>query len=234
MTDRPILFSAPMVQALLDGRKTQTRRVLTRARVFGTPEQKPYTLTGDHLARALQNAAGFQHLGEDGWFWEGDAFEWQAPAERTRWLAHVGYAPGDRLWVKETWRTNKVADELPPRLLSGEGRVWFEADRDNCDAHGRIRQSIFMPRWASRLTLTVTDVRIEQLQAISDEDALAEGIQTTPDGSIFHVEHDHHAAVPATSFMGLWTSINGTESWLSNPWVVAISFTVEQRNIDHG
>jgi hypothetical protein len=228
LTDRPILFSAPMVWALLDGRKTQTRRVL---------KSIPYNRDGDSVNIDMAPTARYTQGSDGRWYY---AFDHPKGGPLT---AHVArFAVGDRLWVKETWRTNKVADELPPRLLSGEGRVWFEADRDNCDAHGRIRQSIFMPRWASRLTLIVTEVRVERLNDCSEADAIAEGIHQWRHHPVegepfqgfkaFGREPLHRD--PRLAYRDLWNSINGPGAWEANPWVVAVTFTVEQRNIDNG
>lgn len=263
MTDRPILFSAPMVRALLDGRKTQTRRVLARARVFATPDTNPHTLSGNDMARALQNADGFQHLGEDGWFWEADAFEWQAPAERTRWLAHIGYAPGDRLYVREEYYQRGHWEPVEGERTRGGKQKWgfmpadavvlFDAPaehrkgRHHADPaavawHRRLGR--FMPRKYSRMTLTVTEVRVERLAECSEADAIAEGIaeypcegpHRGPDATYWTAEkgHPEHGArsTPVAAYRALWETINGEGSWAANPWIVAVSFTVEQRNID--
>jgi hypothetical protein len=206
MTDRPILFSGPMVRALLEGRKTQTRRVLKPQ-----PEGPQHRLVhvGEGFARFDDNRLGKYDIG-------------------TR------FTPGDRLWVKETWRGSKVADELKPSQLAGPGlsRIWYEADRDNCDRHGKLRPSLFMPRWASRLTLMVTDVRVERLQDISEVDAIAEGAPRCG----MDDEGRFYEGVPGATYRcgyaGLWDHINGSGAWDANPWVVAVTFTVEQRNID--
>lgn len=240
MADHGILFSAPMVRALLAGTKTQTRRLLSEARVFATPETKAFTLRGDDLARALQNASGFRRLDGNGWFWESDAFEWQAPALRTGWMAHIGYAPGDRLWVREAWRTWRWNDRLKPSATPAEwGRrlhdfVQFEADNDN-RMDGRLRASMHLPRAFSRLTLIVTDVRVQRLQDISEEDARAEGIVPLPSGR-FHCGFDDEGEITSksaiTAYAWLWNAINGEDAWSANPWVVAYTFTVHQQNID--
>lgn len=200
MTDHSMLFSAPMVCALLGGRKTQTRRVLSllghrKFSQFGPSDTPGYDW---HFRRADGCWCDFRHA--------------DAPFR---------YRPGDRLWVREAWRTAKVADELKPSQMCGGGhtRVWYEADRDNCDAHGRYRHARHLPKWASRLTLTITDVRVERLQDISEADAIAEG---WPVGLVF----------PIDWYRSLWDSINGVGSWDSNPWVTAISFDVEIGNIN--
>jgi hypothetical protein len=203
MTDRGILFSAPMVRALLDGRKSQTRRILKpQPETFQTDdgecEVKAYHIAGEALPRV---ATG-----------------------RVITLQKLPFAPGDRLWVREAWRTSKVADELRPSQLTGGGysRIWYELDRDNCDQHGRYRHARFMPRWASRLTLTVTDVRVQRLQDISEADAIREGVTLI----------EESCECPAQAYRDLWESINGAGSWNDNPWIVAVSFEVRKGNID--
>lgn len=173
MADRPILFSAPMVKALLDGRKTQTRRIL-----------KP------------------QPIG----------FDWYDLKCKPR------FKVGDRLWVRETWN-NAIGSSDEPyfKATVAEDTDWTAEERANLV----WRPSIFMPRWASRLTLTVTDVRVERLQDISEEDAIAEGV---PAG----LEHIHGPG----GYRDIWETINGAGSWAANPWVVAITFDVLNQNID--
>lgn len=224
MVDRPILFSAAMVRALLDGRKTQTRRVLGgrgEVDIF-----KPGAWSDSYVLDP------------------GNA-EWRA--------RYTPFEIGDRLWVKETWRAHRVHDGIKPSEIERGSRVLYEAEgRDNCDQHGKTRVSIFMPRWASRLTLTVTDVRVQRLQDCSEADAIAEGIEigTHPDTgepggwksyetiqSGRHKGKRHPHAVlpnksPVTSYAELWDSINGAGAWETNPWVVAVSFDVRKENID--
>lgn len=246
MADRAILFSAPMVRALLHGRKTQTRRQFSSARVFATVERPAYTLRGEDMQRALQGASGFRNLGGDNWVWACDAYEWQAPIERTEVLAHIGYGIGDRLWVREAWRTHKAYDDLKPCEMSGEEAVWPELDRDNCDALGRYRHARFMPRWASRLTLTVTDVRIQRLQDCSEADAQAEGVELeSADPPFYYVPgiwphsltgvgvEEPGGRHAVRSYAKLWDHINGSGAWEKNPWVVAVTFDVLKGNIDN-
>ncbi len=239
MTDRPILFSAPMVRALLEGRKTQTRRVITSARVFATPERPAWSLRGEDLARAMQNADRFRRMDGDGWFWEADAFEWQAPHTRTGWLAHIGYAPGDRLYVREHWRCDARLDKKSPSEIDTKypGISYIATgEPDDFGVEGRFRQGMHMPRWASRLTLIVTEVRVQRLQEISEADALAEGI--TKHGRFFGVaeaDWDSASTVSAVdAYANLWDSLNADRGygWAANPWVVAYSFTVHHGNID--
>ena len=207
MSDRPILFSAPMVRALLDGRKTQTRRVI-----------KPQP--SDDIVRV--NGYWFDHArGVSG-------------KEITRFMA------GDRLWVRETWQdvaegylTIYRADYpacVPPR---------FENVPALDELNTPWRPSIFMPRKASRLTLVVTDVRVERLQSISEVDAEAEGIEFCSDlDPLGNCKWRHYTKPntgiwpPSASYETLWNSINGAGAWDANPWVVAVSFTVHRGNID--
>jgi len=152
----------------------------------------------------------------------------------------VPFEIGDRLWVRETWQyapsqychCPQPSEPSPcddwlegTGCRSNRGAILYRADAETLT---RQRPSIFMPRWASRLTLTVTDVRIQRLQDITEEDAKAEGVALAisgqgDDGTIKIRTH-------RTGFVGIWQEING--NWLDNPWVVALTFTVERRNID--
>jgi hypothetical protein len=217
MTDRPILFSAPMIQALLSGSKTQTRRLAWRCPCKpGAPK---------HVC----GAGGYA-----GWK--------QSAACRIQ--------PDDRLWVREAWIASSAHDQLPPREIPVGSRVGHCADK--LAGHvlsGRYRAAFHMPRWASRLTLTVTEVRREPLQDITEADAIAEGIVRQ---NVIVDSHGHtgrHVEVTANrhfydgcpdegfehasdAYASLWDQINGPGSWDANPEVVAITFHVERRNID--
>ena len=214
MADRPILFSGPMVRALLDGRKTQTRRVLSNTRfasIFNGEWADSYVLDPGNASWRQQE---------------------------------VRYAAGDRLYVREAWRTVGSAgqmDRVSPRGL-GPQIVWYEADgaAPAEEFAGKFRQAMHMPRWASRLTLTVTDVRVQCLQEISEADAIAEGIE--PTGMPVDQWKNYLPSrfigpgfLSATnSFLSLWDSLNADRGygWDTNPWVVAVTFTVDRRNID--
>lgn len=224
MTDRPIIFSAPMVRAILDGKKTQTRRVL-----------KPQIETFD-VAPGRSCAVEIAWDVDDGKgrIWKGS---YPAGATELGWKKGTGvlttqtvpYAPGDRLWVRETFAH---VTNFPPSVR------YYATD----DVHElrRKRPGIHMPRWASRLTLTVTDVRVQRLQDIREEDALAEGVSRIRDNCyvIKGVDYDLvglcHSR-PTIPFAKLWDHINGKRegaTWDDNPWVVALTFTAEKRNID--
>ena len=192
MADRPILFSAPMVRAILVGRKTQTRRVVKprRDRELGC-ELAACELAGEVNAGDYRNAP------------------WQ---------------PGDTLWVREsTIRVEEHGYAGPVYVESDEGRACLDGglapSEDDCtevEPHElRIRPSIHMPRWASRITLEVTGVRVERLQDICDADSLAEGVDRT------------NTSIPGYAkkrYSQLWEQINGPDSWAANPWVWVIEF----------
>lgn len=224
MTDRPILFSAPMVRALLAGRKTQTRRALNPqplpfAEAIEVAPYRGYGRPGVLIARTLDDVR-------------------QMPCGRVR------FRPGDRLWVKETYRFEARWDDARPSEVRVGSPVYPETApyEPTPECAGICRPSIFMPRWASRLTLIVTDVRVERLQEISEDDAIAEGISfdTIPDGLIpgghtsFGFPGYSGFPTAVSAYQSLWDSINGAGAWEANPWVVAVSFQVEQRNIDAG
>jgi hypothetical protein len=176
--ERPILFSGPMVRAILDGSKTQTRRTFK-----GTTEHKgPYNPA---YMEAHQQANGWGSICPYG-------------------------TPGDRLWVRETWAHERDGTGCPD-----DTGVLYRATDPGWDDEGtglRWRPSIFMPRIASRILLEITDVRVQRLQEISDEDARAEGYD----------RRSH--AFPREWFALLWERIHGPGSWDANPWVWAITF----------
>lgn len=159
----------------------------------------------------------------------------------------VGYAPGDRLWVRETWAMPHGFDMADAKMtLHRFGKSVIYRATDNPNSYS-WRPGIHMPRWASRLTLTVTDVRVQRLQDMdgqhpSESDAIAEGVRKIHHGdgnyyySAFRDEpHAKNWCDPTDAFRELWDSINGKRegaSWNDNPWVVALSFCVERKNID--
>jgi hypothetical protein len=243
MTDRPIIFSAPMVKALIEGRKTQTRRILKPRPEF----------CGAGRSTDPQN-----HADRESWGWQDyDAGCWRTLDERDTLIRPTFYLR-DRLWVREAVRAVEHEDGTDAvEYLADAACVRIDntmqaADRwlalyhygargpDRKNREGQKVPSIHMPRWASRLTLTVTAVRVQRLQDISEADAEAEGIQRLKSGRGFYDPTVSKAAVrfgewtstARQGFCRLWNSIHGPDAWDANPWVCAISFTVEQRNID--
>lgn len=212
MKERPILFKAEMVRAILTGTKTQTRRVI-----------KPQP--DERCTEAFQ--------GEDK-VWRFSYPTPMGPVSYSDWDLRCPYGvAGDRLWVKETWRTVAGADDIPPRnLMNVEAYTHYEADGHSPAGMGKLRPSIFMPRWASRLTLDITRVRLERLQAINEADAKAEGVERTimGDGWRRYAEPAMELAgvppceTPTQSYRALWETINGRGSWAANPWVWVVEF----------
>jgi hypothetical protein len=227
MTDKPIIFSGPMVRALTEGRKTQTRRVLKpqphEDRFWGPEPYHPVRI--DRRGEEYPGPAVFGIYGEE-------------------WGQRMPYAPGDRLWVREAWRVEACFDDRAPRDLPIGDIVSRQYEADGVRKFwrythlpvGRCRHARFMPRWASRLTLTVTEVRVQRVQDISYSDTLAEGIEVT---EIWQrrqracIERNEECgSVSRDSFRDLWNSLHGPDAWDRNDWVAALTFTVERRNID--
>lgn len=231
--ERPILFSAAMVRAILEGRKTVTRRVVKPAFPATVRELLPLAGSLDYCMPC--------HPANPELPWEEEA--------RT-----CPYGkPGDQLWVQETWGEVNLQDVPGIAYLAGgdvrelrHGRAvfskrgWrvqspksrenrfqaFSGDLRLCAA-GRWKPADKMPRWASRIILEVTDVRVERLKDITDEQAKAEGIAPLPCGR-YRCGHDEEGVVtslsPVTAFAWLWESINGAGSWEANPWVWVVAF----------
>lgn len=205
--ERPILFSGAMVSAILAGRKTQTRRILT-------PQPTEHT---DREGRAMLRWRGSTYKACQLW---ADDF----PAAMLRYCPYG--AVGQHLWVREGFWTQPALD-LP---LGTPQPVAYDADGlTECLEDYRKRPSIHMPRWASRLTLEITGVRAERLNAIGEADALAEGIVSEPD----HVG-PHFGPAPGqmtnrtayAAFARLWDGINKARGfgWQTNPYVWVVEF----------
>ncbi|HGF9262142.1 hypothetical protein [Klebsiella pneumoniae] len=245
MTERGMIFNAEMVRAILDGRKTQTRRIMK-------PQPEPCPRGGHwwpsnvfktmlHVEEEMQNGKG-------------------------GWGGLVGDAcpfgdVGDRIWVREAYRFPASLDDISPTgvgemaVATGYRKPWaptfyeftgtfsdgwkgFETPPKVSDA-GKLRPSIHMPRWASRILLEITDVRVERLNAISPEDAESEGLERTnftgfgdepglpsyPEPDVyFDPLKKQWKEYPPEAFAGLWESIYGEGSWQANPWVWVIEF----------
>ena len=187
MRERGILFSAPMVRAILAGTKTQTRRAL-RDGTWLDPE-----LGVIRMCSVGPGVTGYQEV------------------------ACPYGAPGDRLWVREAWRStgdDGRCDDMPPRDMQAH-QVWYEADgkAPADELVGKLRPGMFMPRWASRITLEVVSVRVELLQDISEADAIAEGYSLGAPPCIDD---------PLGWYRRLWESING--KWEPETWVWVVHF----------
>jgi len=199
MKERPILFSGPMVRAILEGRKTQTRRVV-----------KPQgAILTDEMARAF----GVR----------------PPPTPNAPVIPCPFGAPGDRLWVKETWQAWRycsieydewdVCDCAPSEIRERFGNPKLEYAATS-DSVGPWRPSIHMPRWASRITLEIEAVRVERLKHIGEADCRAEGCK----GGNGSIPGYAFSATPREHYRHVWQSINGPGSWDANPWVWVIQF----------
>lgn len=197
MKERPILFSAPMVRAILAGNKTQTRRVV---------KHQPSSQGFD--GPPVFNSA----FGDYGY-----------PGQRG---VRCPYGmPGDRLWVREAWRAfsdgglyEEPGTEVDYRATPAS---WAAA------SNAPWKPSIHMPRWASRITLEITGILVERLQEISEADAIAEGIERingAPHWAWKDYSGNGQDLSPVFSYQSLWESINGPGSWEANPWVWVVEF----------
>ena len=179
--EKPIIFSGPMVRAILEGRKSQTRRLL-----------KPQPIW----------ESGWEGYNEGCWVYtnrNGYCFpmgEYQHPIQ-----------PGDRLWVREAFTT--------------DGPVVRYAATDDIHELRKTKSPIHMPRWASRITLEVTEVRVQRLQDISEEDAEAEGFRQDCGGQFVDMARDQ--------FHRIWLKLHGPGSWDANPWVAALTFELANK-----
>jgi hypothetical protein len=203
MKERPIIFNADMVRAVLDGRKTQTRRIMKVQpvlngdfyQVYGAGWRKAIRSVTALLGHSLSNKCPFG-------------------------------AVGDRLWVRETFRVHSRATDVATLVYkASEQQSWTQQTHrlpiEKCNKPAVVDKwtpSIHMPRWASRITLEITGVRVERLTALSDDCARNEGCPA----QLPHNPDDEHQA--RTWFRGLWSEIYGDESWQANPWVWVIEF----------
>ena len=202
-----MIFNAEMVRALLDGRKTQTRRPIKW-------KQTRFTEIGER---------------EDGSKWP-----WSEDAEHACdfWHPCPFGAVGDRIWVRETFCTVDDTQYGGVKWVDYRATPKFEASHPagwDCapnDAEAlKWRPSIHLPRWASRILLEITDVRVERLNAISQEDAQAEGMELTGWRPTYSdPDSGGEVLTPYDNFAQLWESIYGEESWKANPWVWVIEF----------
>ncbi|ECJ7676830.1 hypothetical protein AB3O48_004016 [Salmonella enterica] len=207
MSERGMIFNAEMVNAILSGRKTQTRRPIKW-------KQTRFTEIAER---------------DDGSLWP-----WAEDCERGGdiWFACPYGEIGDRIWVRETWQViHDHIDEsshveyrtYAPSIPKEKDRYWHTVyaehfgDESREDRGFPWRPAIHMPRWASRITLEITDVRVERLRGLSEEDAKSEGIIPSAGGVLPGWEY-------RINFRDLWMDIYGTDNWEANPWVWVIEF----------
>ena len=225
VTNKPILFSGEMIRALLDGRKTQTRRVVKEYTIIRLSDRHGFA------------TAGARHLSEK----ETPGYIY---AETKEHQSIIGIPcpygkPGDLLWVREAmcWHNDWLcynADKTPIENMK-------------CDKNfrGTVMPSIFMPKIYSRITLLIKDIRVERVQDISEQDAKFEGatlfndipmIRSSARPPRWSMENPHNTdqclSSPYYAFANYWIKLNGQESWDSNPFVWVIEFEVIKQNID--
>ncbi|RMR88856.1 hypothetical protein [Pseudomonas coronafaciens] len=204
--ERPILFSAPMVRAILSGQKTVTRRV-TKVQPRSDADIGSYG-KGQPFIRS---------------------------PDVTKPNPECPYGrPGDRLWVRETWYCDHFEvmrgpylkpDDLDIGKALNDGTLVYAADglAPYEQEQPTWKPSIHMPRWASRILLEITDVRVERLQEISLAQVQREGCEVRQFW-LFGANNEEAQKIGASVFSGLWSSINGAESWNANPWVWVVEF----------
>jgi hypothetical protein len=223
-TDKPIIFSGPMVRAILAGRKSQTRRIINVGKYAEWLEG--YSSTGKLANYNGDHRLGLQFASDEHGLWNPET----NPNGRSSWCVPVPYHPGMLLWVREAWAPLSALKHNDPGTTAIIERGFYRADQSvHDDEITRWRPSIHMPRWASRLSLEVTAVKVERLQDISEEDAKAEGTAKWYEVGPFN---GNEAMTFKAGFCKLWGSINGPASWDANPWVVAITFKTHRKNVD--
>lgn len=235
MADRPIIFSRPMVEALLAGRKTQTRRLLQH-----------WLYSADLSGCHWRFASGYKTT-------KADPPRMEAVRPTSDGAMEIVVAPrrvparvGDRLWVREAvaagacapskpshwapsfWRREQGGPSNPNGLWYAAGNLWPERQ---IAERGRWVPAIHMPRWASRLTLTVTDVRVQRLHDITEDDARAEGIvrmDFLETGYCIPGLNMVEQRTAVLAYSALWESLHGEGTWNANPWVAVLTFTVDR------
>ena len=209
MKERGMIFNGEMVRAILDGRKTQTRRII-----------KDCTVGRDQISKFIQIEKKF--IG---------CYPEDVP-ELIRECCPYGI-PGDRIWVREAFRVHSRATDVATLVYkASERNSWTEQTHrvpvavcNKPATPEKWTPSLHMPRWASRILLEITDVRVERLNSISQEDAQAEGLELTGWRPTYSdPDSGGEVMTPYDNFAELWSSIYGDESWQANPWVWVIEF----------
>lgn len=222
VVERPILFSGPMVKAILEGRKTQTRRVVKM---------------DDHIRE-------FAIRFEADQFWQWNFIDKRFPNGGVKYpftMSSPYGKPGDRLWVRETWGiTARVSTDCWDHLSFCEiPRDLIDYRGSTPDVNSHWKPSIHMPRRFSRITLEITNVRVERLQEISGRDAVAEGMTLErwnwdeKEQPEIDIGVDKENLILVDKFRRLWNKINGKKHpWESNPWVWVVEFGVADTSIE--
>lgn len=220
MAEKPILFSTPMVRAILDGRKTMTRRICKDANDYCEPLNS--FIDNEKRTYAVQNYGDLAHT------------DYVSQCE-----VRMPICVGDRLWVRETWAdlrgmgfgNDPYTDNPFNFAYKADIKPGSDSDRARIDYGVKWRPSIHMPKAAARIWLEVVSVKVERLQEISDEDRLKEGIRVTAPKAEDLLNDYKTAEMGKHAFIDLWDSINVKSGydWDANPWVWVIEFDREQR-----
>lgn len=223
MKEHPMLFNAAMVRAILIGAKTQTRRVMKVQ-----PPTQEYK-----LSTCIDTTGNKKDKGRQHWITMQNQYSVD-DSSQPYFSCPFGYA-GDQIWVRETCRAEELEYagwEDGVRYLADGAWVQIHNTAEAADAwvelnsyrgqKGAVVPSIHMPRWASRITLKITGIRVERLNDISEADAIAEGAQR----GCFYLYNGTEPESYRQAFSSLWESINGKGSWAANPWVWVIEFEV--------
>lgn len=210
MIERGMIFNGEMVRAILDGRKTQTRRIMA-------PQP------ADDIERSA--------------FPNPDAIGWKSSLKHKYGSTTAHFCPfgaiGDRIWVRETFRVHSRATDVATLVYkASERNSWTEQTHrvpvavcNKPATPEKWTPSLHMPSWASRILLEITDVRVERINSISQEDAQAEGLELTGWRPTYSdPDSGGEVMTPYDNFAELWSSIYGDESWQANPWVWVIEF----------
>jgi hypothetical protein len=217
--DHGILFVGEMVRAILDGKKTQTRRTITN---------RNSTVDGEHWPDIWWSTLLFDDprvfsdfgpapSGVGGPYLHVPARDGRVHRVRPKVQA------GDTLWVKEEWRACVEADDVKPSDMDASYRVWYEADCPHQPGYGKRRTALFMPRWASRLSLSVSLTYPQRLSAMGHDDFLAEGTH----GGHGSIPRYAYSATPREHFASVWESINGVGTAFDERFVWVYAFTID-------
>jgi hypothetical protein len=230
MKEKPILFSTPMVQAILEGRKTMTRRIVKTTQ-NGWNAQNMEFVKSENIAESFfinrtaspslkKELTGFHAFFKDN---ESD--------HKLGTMCKYGQ-PGDVLWVRETWCLPSLYDGFEKDFYFKAG--FSPSDIKDKNASGLYKPSIHMPKAAARIWLQVEEIRVERLRDITEKDAIDEGMKFHNlfgewGGVVAHPKVKNHFnwySNPVDAFMNLWITINGQESYKANPWVWVVKFKV--------
>jgi hypothetical protein len=221
--ERPIIFSGDMVRAILKNRKSQTRRVLKKEKFF------------KHIPMYYGGPLEYRPCGHS---WPGKRIDMMCSDCALKLLIKCPYGqPGDRLWLRETWAMELIAGEGEYPDESESVLIKWKADNLDWVDYGNAdipcdyrfierkgwRSPLYMPKWAARIWLEITGIRVERVQDISEDDARSEGI--------YNHEHLKYITSACKAFQGLWDSLNKKRGfgWDDNPWVWVIEFKVLER-----